>query len=418
MAMHEFVQARPQGPVVDFSGAVEMGATGIAEMSPFTVPRILIYADPLLAPSATFVRSQAEALRNFLPYYVGARAFRGRGLALPKHRTILINSTGSTLGKIKEIPFKVFGRAPGFYRRMRRVAPVLLHAHGGPSALSVLPIARQLQIPLIATFHGSDVTVDPTKARGAHYTAKSYWRRKGILAERAQLCIAVSQFICARLLEQGYPPSKTLVHYIGVDTLFFNASQAVSRQPDVLFVGTLHEVKGCEYLIRAMTHVQALVADARMIVIGDGPLRAHLEMVASQQIRNFHFLGAQPPEVVREWMNRAKVFCVPSVRDHSGATEALGLVFLEAQSMGLPVASFRSGGIPEAVAHGDTGFLSDEGDYQELAKSIVLLLTNREIWATMSAAGRRRVERHFDLMKQTAELEELYNEVICSASQG
>jgi|SRR5579872_2094598 len=387
-------------------------------MSALTVPRVLIYADPLLAPSATFVRSQAEALRNFLPYYVGARAYSGTGLVLPKQRTILINSTGSTLGKIKEIPFKVFGCAPGFHRRMRKVAPVLLHAHGGPSALSVLPIARHLQIPLIATFHGSDVTVDPTKARGAHYTAKAYWRRKGVLAERAQLCIAVSKFIYAGLLEQGYPPCKIRLHYIGVDTRFFSASQAVCRQPVVLFVGTLHEVKGCEYLIRAMAHVQTLVADAQMVVIGDGPLRAHLEMVASQQIRNFRFLGAQPPEVVREWMNRARVFCVPSVKDRSGATEALGLVFLEAQSMGLPVASFRSGGIPEAVAHGDTGFLSDECDYQELANSIVLLLTNREIWTTMSAAGRKRVESRFDLVKQTAELEELYNEVIASASHG
>src|SRR5579864_7850543 len=105
-------------------------------------PTVLIYTEPLLAPSLTFVRAQAEALREFEPCYAGARAFRGKGLDLPRQRSIVINRKGTTLGKVKEIPLKVFGFAPVFFRRVQKFQPVLLHAHSGPNALVALPLAR------------------------------------------------------------------------------------------------------------------------------------------------------------------------------------------------------------------------------------------------------------------------------------
>ena len=73
-------------------------------------------------------------------------------------------------------------------------------------------------------------------------------------------------------------------------------------------------------------------------------------------------------------MNRASILCVPSVVVDSGESEAFGIVFAESQAMGLPVVSFSTGGIPEAVAHGETGFLADEADSGLLAKYIQLLL--------------------------------------------
>ena len=371
-------------------------------------PRVLIYTEPLLAPSLTFVRAQAEALREFEPCYAGARAFRGQGLALPRERTIVINQAGTNLGRIKEVPLKVLGFAPIFFRRVQRFQPVLLHAHGGPNALVALPLARWLRIPLIATFHGSDVTVDPKTSNCSHYTVRTYWKHASVMHTRVQLCLAVSKFIRAKLIEQGYPSDRTVLHYVGVDTAFFRAQPEVQREAIVLFVGTLHEVKGCEFLIRALTRVQAQIADAELVVIGDGPLRSVLQKMASEELRRFRFLGTQPPETVRYWMNRAKVFSVPSVKAASGATEAFGLVFAESQAMGLPVASFVSGGIPEAVVHGETGLLAPERDSETLAHNILLLLKDRDMWQRMREAGRRRVNDLFSLEKQTKCLEALY----------
>ena len=80
--------------------------------------------------------------------------------------------------------------------------------------------------------------------------------------------------------------------------------------------------------------------------------------------------------------------------------------------MGLPVASFASGGIPEAVEHGVTGLLAPERDVNVLANNILMLLTNASLWHRYSQAGRERVERLFDLRKQTAKLESIYQELL------
>lgn len=79
--------------------------------------------------------------------------------------------------------------------------------------------------------------------------------------------------------------------------------------------------------------------------------------------------------------------------------------------MGLPVVSSFSGGIPEAVAHGETGFLAQERASDELAMYILKLLRDDDTWREFSIAGRRRVEERFDLRRQTALLEEIYHEV-------
>ncbi len=111
-------------------------------------------------------------------------------------------------------------------------------------------------------------------------------------------------------------------------------------------------------------------------------------------------------------MNRARVFCVPSVTVDSGASEGFGMVFAEAQAMGLPVASFETGGIPEAVVHGETGLLARERDTAGLAQNIIALLSDRAMWERFSDAGRRRARELFDIRRQTAALEDIYRAVL------
>ena len=135
-----------------------------------------------------------------------------------------------------------------------------------------------------------------------------------------------------------------------------------------------------------------------LVIIGDGPLRPRLEQTARElALRHVSFLSTQPAGLVRYWMNRARVFCVPSVTVDSGASEGFGMVFAEAQAMGLPVASFATGGIPEAVVHGETGLLARERDTAGLAHNIISLLSDRAMWERFSDAGRRagaRLVRH------------------------
>jgi len=116
-------------------------------------------------------------------------------------------------------------------------------------------------------------------------------------------------------------------------------------------------------------------------------------------------------------MNRAKVLCVPSQQAASGDTEGLGMVFLEAQAMGLPVVSCRSGGIPEAVVHGETGFLVPEQDVNDLTQHILHLFGDELLWQRFSHQGRDWVCDRFNLQTQTRKLEAIYATVLAEHRQ-
>ena len=88
------------------------------------------------------------------------------------------------------------------------------------------------------------------------------------------------------------------------------------------------------------------------------------------------------------------------------------MVFAEAAALGLPVASFASGGIVESVAHQETGFLAAERDWEALGRYISRFLEDSELWHRMSRAGQRRVRAQFNLTVQTRKLEGLYEEVL------
>jgi colanic acid/amylovoran biosynthesis glycosyltransferase len=396
------------------SATIDGQVTAEAVRNPQPRPVVAIFAEPLLAPSMTFVRAQASALTRFAPLYVSPqRAFPS--LEIPPNQEVVLCDDPKApwvWNRLKQVPFKVFGYSPRFFRRVGEHKPVLVHAHCGPAGLTALPLARWLKVPIVVAIHGFDATVTDAHLARSHYRARAYVRNRHVLHQQAALYIAVSEFLRKEMLNRGFPEERIVVHYTGVDRRFFQPDPHTAREPVVLFTGRLTEKKGCAHLIRAMQEVQAVVPTARLVVIGDGELRQELEHMTSKKLRNYSFLGVQSPAVVRDWMNRARVFCVPSIRAQSGDAEGFGMVFVEAQAMGLPVASFASGGIPEAVAHGETGLLAEELDWRTLARNILLLLSNDTLWTNMSLAGRQRIHRLFDLASQTKILEDLYVQIL------
>jgi glycosyltransferase involved in cell wall biosynthesis len=371
-------------------------------------PNLFIYRDELLLASETFILSQGESLSAFRAIYLGLK--RVSGLEVPEDRCVLL-ATGH-YGRLKAARLKLLGATTSDITRLRALRPALVHAHFGMDAANAMPIARSLGIPLVVTFHGWDATVRDDVFRRQSIGLNLYVRRRSELARTAARVLCVSDFIRRQVLGKGFSPDRTMVHYIGVDLREFIPDPTLKRKPIVLFAGRLVEVKGCEYLIRAMETVQSKVKDVEMVVIGDGPLREQLERQARSSLRLFRFIGRCSPAVVRDWMSKASVFSTPSIVAAAGNTEGFGMVFAEAQAMGLPVASFATGGIPEAVEHGVTGLLAPERDTDALANNIVTLLTDAPLWRRFSAAGQERVKKLFDIEKQTSKLEQIYHEVL------
>jgi glycosyltransferase involved in cell wall biosynthesis len=370
---------------------------------------VLIYRDWLLPPSETFVLAQAEALERFTPYYIGSRLIK-EGIPTPQDRTLLLNE-GNLLGWMREACFKITGFAPTIVAPAQKLNPKLIHAHFGIGGSLALPLKRYLKTPLIVTYHGYEEMIADEIAQKSYFSYRQYMQRREILKQETHLFLTVSQQSKEHLLQQGFPEDKIIVHYTGIDTQVFQ-SDSVEREPIVLFVARLVEKKGCEYLIRAMSKVQAIYPEVELVIIGDGELRPSLEELAKDSVQKYRFLGVQSPEVVKAWMNRAKIFCVPSITATSGEAEGFGMVFAEAQAMGLPVVSFASGAIPEAVAHGEVGFLAAERDWEELASYILLLIEDQHLWHRFSTFGPQRIRKLFDVRKQARLLEDIYEQVV------
>ena len=294
-------------------------------------------------------------------------------------------------------------------RQIAQRKPALIHAHFATDACTALPLVKDLRIPIVVTLHGYDVTT-PNQAFEKTFFGRAYLTRRAKLWEVATKFLCISNYIRSRALEKGFPEEKLWVHYIGVDSNKFRPETSPQPEQIILFVGRLVPEKGCGHLIRSMVMVQKQIPAAKLVIVGDGPERIRLQEEASRSLKNFQFLGSQPADAVKHWISCCRVLAVPSI------TEGLGMVFCEAQDMGVPVASFAIGGIPEVVVHGESGLLATTGDDEQLAQHLVRLLRDPDLCTRMGRAGRSRVERMFNLRTQTQLLEEKYGEVIAKRS--
>jgi colanic acid/amylovoran biosynthesis glycosyltransferase len=370
---------------------------------------VLIFRELLLPPSETFVLAQAAALERYRPIFCGLTDVP-RSLPVPS--PICLTKRNETLSRYRVEAYRRFFLAPRFHQRVRRARPALIHSHFAVDAVDTLGMQQSFRVPLVVTLHGFDVS-----ASDADFARNRSGRR--FLSRRPRLWKTASHFICVSkaireiALRAGYPEEKLVVRYIGIDCDKFAPAPVAGREPGlILFVARLVEKKGCEYLIRAAAQIRQRRKDARLVIIGDGPLRGDLERLAMTEKVPTDFLGVQEPEAVREWMQRAWVLCNPSVTAANGDTEGLGMVFAEAQATGLPVVSTRHGGIPEVVRDGETGLLARERSVEELASHLEKMMVERPFWETCSDRAKVWIREQFDIRQCTVGLEEVYDNAL------
>ena len=359
--------------------------------------------------SEAFVNEQAHHLRQYEPTFVTNTLLESTSLP---H----IALSQDDRFKLKQINY-ILTRNPDLFRNhwlaLNNLS--LIHAHFGPNGVYAMALTEKLKIPLVVTFHGYDITL----------TRKNIWRTRKLLyyqflfyeekLKRSAACfIAVSKFIQGKLIDQGYPEEKIIQHYIGVDTVKF--APAVQKNGDryILCVGRHTEKKGIATLLSAFARIAVKHPDVTLIQVGQGALTAKLQTLTKQLRidRQVRFLGAQPHEKVRELMQQAEIFALPSQTAKSGECEGLPIVILEASASGVPVVSTYHSGIPEAVIDGETGFLVSEQDDRALAEKLDILLSDRALGEKMGQQGRKLIEEKFDLRQQTAKLEAIYHSLI------
>ena len=373
--------------------------------------KVLICRSEVLPQTQTFVMMQARSLTRYTPQFVGLA---------PAHPTIPLDGFASCLltqdaflrSRLRKAAYRLTGFSPSFQRRVRALGGDLIHVHFAEDAPIALPLALDLGVPMVVTLHGSiEATEDKYLLRSLR-TIMYLMKRKDVW-RRASAFICVSQFIYDMAVKAGYPRDKLIVHYIGVDTKVFRDDGKEERDSNlVLFVGRLEEKKGVQYLISAMSRVQKVLPDAKLVIIGDGSQRASLELQAERLGVISSFKGTVTPSAVAAYLKKARLFCAPSVRSRDGDVEGLPTVLAEAHASGLPVVSFVHGGIPEIVINGKTGLLAPEGDIDGLTAHLIAMLSESYPWKETSIRAIEWIKHNFDLGKQTSKLEDIYDQAL------
>lgn len=259
---------------------------------------------------------------------------------------------------------------------------------------------------LVVAFKGMDATVI------AHRQETERYRRMFVAMSAA----TVQTEFLRRVVEQlGAPPEKivkipTTIAFETIPQKDSIAQEASSQRLELLTVARLIELKGIRYAIAAVRELVVRGFDVHYTVVGEGPLdvelRAHAKKMGIGD--RVTFLGRLAQREVYRQMARSDLFLMPGIVDEEGGCEAMGLVNLEAQVVGLPVIASRVGGMPETLAPEGSGVLVEPGNVDALVDAVVDLINRRDEWPAMVERGRRHAWEHFSIERVAQQFDVLY----------
>ncbi len=294
----------------------------------------------------------------------------------------------------------------------------ILHVHYAiPHAVSAY-LARSMFEPgrlvTITTLHGTDITLVGQEP--------SFHRITKFSIESSDCVTAVSEFLRARTQESFQTVKEIEVIPNFVDVAKFRPDGAnvakelfcPAGQRLIIHASNFRPVKNITGVIRVFSKVRAEL-DCRLVMIGDGPERLPAEKLSTQLgvEGDVLFLGNQ--ECIERILPIADVLLLPS--EH----ESFGLVCLEAMSCGVPVVATNVGGTKEVVEHGQTGFLHDPYDSENMAASVLELLRDEDKRSEFGRAARRVATEQFEISAVVKKYVELYERAyagICADRSG
>jgi sugar transferase (PEP-CTERM/EpsH1 system associated) len=308
---------------------------------------------------------------------------------------------------------KPAGLAPGthadLFRLLRRMKPSILHTYN-LGAIEYAATAWAAGVPVrIHAEHGRDAR-DPQGINPKH----NLLRR--LLTPFIDRYVPVSRDLEGWLERVVRIPARKLqLIDNGVDTERFRAGAAAATEawqidPDAFVIGTvgrLQDVKDQATLVEAFALLRRQLPDEklRLVLVGDGPLRAQLDSrVAALGLQDCAFLPG-PRSDVAPVMRSFSLFALSSIAEGTPVT------MLEAMASELPVVSTAVGGIPDLVTPGVSGALAPARDPQALAAAIAPYVKDRALARRHGAAGRARVEQQYSMQAMLAAYVALYDEL-------
>ncbi|HVR43579.1 MAG TPA: glycosyltransferase [Thermoanaerobaculia bacterium] len=305
-------------------------------------------------------------------------------------------------------------RFRGLRRLIREHAVQLVHAHGTDAIILGALAGRMAKIPIVASMNE-----EPTTFGGLHRNSLSEWLMMELLRSPRATTIAVSESVRKAFNEKySLPPKRIEVVYGGIKAVTYerrNQERSIELKLKLGFpadgrvvvtISPLQAASGVDILLRAMQTVLKTLPEARLLVIGEGPMRQQWTALAKH-------LGI---EAAVKWTgdrdDASALLAGSDLFVHPSREESFPVVLLEAMATELPVLATAVGGTREIIDSPRVGQTVPPRDPPALAREIHRMLGNPDQRHTIAAAGRRRVVEHFPAQRWQSRLTTLYRDAV------
>lgn len=286
----------------------------------------------------------------------------------------------------------------------------ILHVHYAIPHASVAYLAKQIlasygiYIPVVTTLHGTDITLVGKDKSFNPVVTFSINHSDGVTAVSESLKQqTLDSFEITRDI-RVIPNFIDFSRFHSKSREHFKRAIAPDNERIIVHTSNFREVKNTQDVVRIFQKVNEIIP-SKLLMVGDGPERRNTEELARQLgvSQNVRFLGKQ--EAIEEILSVSDLFVMPS------SSESFGLAALEAMACQVPVVSSNTGGLPELNVHGKSGFLSNIGDIDDMAKHAIYILEDCDRLQTFKDAAFARA-KEFDLVKILPLYEQYYEEVL------
>lgn len=364
-------------------------------------PRVLHFSSAVLPRSETFVQQRLRGDR-FRSAVAGWERVTG-GLEVPCPSVILpqrlarrrSSSMAVRVARRLMRPVNLAHQTLDIGGLLVRSAPAVVHAHFGTVGVAVARACELVGIPLVTSFYGFDVGSLPREIGRAGVYRHLFATAAVLTAEGPALARA--------LIQLGAPPEKVKLLPLALPDFLLTEPEPARREGgggfNLLQIARFVEKKGIDVTVRALAVARRAGVNARLVLVGEGPLRADLEaLIRELGLGDVVTLpGFLAHRELSEHFAWAHAYVQPSRTAANGDTEGgYPTTLIEAQARALPVLATTHADIPLVVRDGVTGLLGAENDHQALARNIVRLANEPQTRAAMAEAARRvTFRRHY-----------------------
>ena len=312
------------------------------------------------------------------------------------YRDGILNNLRNSRLAVAQTPFFMLAEFLYLLYILKKRKIDLIHAHWSlPQGLLGIIAKYTLKVPCVTSLHGSDVF------GLGHPIFRSLNKltivHSDVLTANSRATAAMARNISgrenAKLIPMGVNPDQ-----FQKTTQIVNLRKKLDLNGEVILsVGRLIDLKGTDYLIKALVKVFSAFPRAKAIIIGSGPRKNHLRKLTQDLhlSENIIFIDKVSQADLVKYYSLADVFVLPSIINQAGETEGFGVVLLEAMACGLAVIGSNVGGIPDIIADEETGLIAQQKDPLHLGNQIVRLLSDMQLREKLARKAQRLIRAKF-----------------------